>query len=113
MDTRIFRLLYGTKEPLTCYRIGKSLKVAQSSVRHCLNKLVKAGAVVSFKEANKTLYGVHPVFYDEEFWTSCISGLKDVMMLFVTFQRKDKYCEFGDGADVAYVLKLLMEILNK
>jgi len=107
-EVRIFRYLYKKKDASTAYKIAKDLKIPTSSSRYFLEKMVDKGIVVKIKN-KKVLYGLHPLFFDSNFWDKCIGKLKDTMKIFTEFN----YEEFKIDFDVAYTLKLLIEFLAR
>jgi len=113
LDEKIFKLLYKSKEPLTAYMIAKKLKMPLSSVRHTLNKMCSKGVIISFKN-KKTVYGLHPIFFNKNFWNDYIGKLQEVMRIFIRCQNKKEYKELSETEfDTIYMLQLLIRILTK
>lgn len=112
MENRVFKLLYREKKPLSVYMISKKLHVAVSSARYVVKKMVDRGVVVEFREKNR-LYGLHPMFFDKKFWDDIVQHLRCVMETVVLHQKKEEYVEWSNCVDVAYVLKIFVDVLSK
>jgi len=74
--------------------------------------MVDKGIVIPIKDRNRTVYGLHPIFYNDKFWEEYIDKLRNTMMVFIKCMDTDEYIEFKTGGiDPSYILKLLVEIL--
>ena len=106
-EQRIFKYLFDRKDAFTAYAIAKDLKLQISSTKYFLEKMYQNGVVVKIKN-KKNLYGLHPIFYNEDFWNEVIEKLKETMKIFTKFE----YEEFKPDFNIAYALKLLVDVLS-
>jgi len=107
-EMRIFRVLYNEKEPMTGYEIAQKANVPISSAYYFVNKMVKKGVVIEFKEEEITLYALNPLFFNSDLWENIISSLADILK-----KINEKDIEYGKP-DAVYALQLMINsIINQ